>query len=126
MDKRADVWAFGVVLYEMLTGKRAFAGDDVSDTLAAVLRAEVDWDALPKGTPARLRQVVRVCLQKEAKQRVGDIAAVRLAMEGAFETPVPQPAEATAAPLLHGLAATRARGPRCAGGPRAWRSPSGL
>ena len=100
VDKRADVWALGAVLYEMLTGKRAFVGDDVSDTLAAVLRAEVDLDALPKATPARLRHVVRVCLQKEARQRVGDIAAVRLAMEGAFETTVAQPGEAAVAPLL--------------------------
>ena len=88
VDKRADVWAFGAVLYEMLTAKRAFVGGDVSDTLAAVLRAEVDLDALPKATPARLRHVVKVCLQKEARQRVGDIAAVRLAMDGAFETTV--------------------------------------
>ena len=100
VDKRADVWAFGAVLYEMLTGKRAFVGGDVSDTLAAVLRAEVDLDALPKATPARLRHVVRVCLQKDARQRVGDIAAVRLAMEGAFETTVRQSAEAAVAPLL--------------------------
>ena len=86
VDKRADVWAFGAVLYEMLTGRRAFVGGDVSDTLAAVLRAEVDLDALPKATPSRLRRVVSVCLRKDARQRVGDIAAVRLAMEGAFET----------------------------------------
>ena len=70
VDKRADVWAFGVVLYEMLTGKRAFVGDDVSDTLAAVLRAEVNLAALAEETPARLRQVLRACLQRDPKQRV--------------------------------------------------------
>ena len=59
IDKRADVWAFGAVVYEMLTGKRAFVGDDVSDTLAAVLRAEVDLEGLPEETPARLRQVLQ-------------------------------------------------------------------
>ena len=91
VDKRADVWAFGVVLYEMLTGKRAFVGDDVSDTLAAVLRAEVNLAALAEETPARLRQVLRACLQRDPKQRVQAIGDVRLAMEGAFETTVSAP-----------------------------------
>ncbi len=58
VDKRADVWAFGCVLYEMLTGKRAFEGDDVTDTLAAVLRGEPDWSALPAGLPPSVRQLV--------------------------------------------------------------------
>ena len=100
VDKRADVWAFGAVLYEMLTGTRAFVGADVSDTLAAVLRADVDLEALPQATPARLRQVVSVCLQKEARQRLGDIAAVRLAMGGAFETTVTAPTEPAGTPTL--------------------------
>ena len=88
VDKRADVWAFGAVLYEMLTGTRPFAGDDVSDTLALVLKFEPDWDALPTDTPARIRQLVQTCLQKDPKRRVHDVADVRLAMEGVFETPV--------------------------------------
>ena len=100
VDKRADVWAFGCVLYEMLTGQRPFVGDDVSDTLAAVLRAEVDLDALPDAIPARLRQIVRRCLQKDPKQRLHDVADLRLAMDGAFETTVPQTAEAVVAPAL--------------------------
>ena len=70
VDKRTDIWAFGVVLYEMLTGKRAFAGEDVSDALASVLKTDPEWDALPSGTPASLRQAVRACLQKDPKQRV--------------------------------------------------------
>ena len=86
VDKRADIWAFGTVLYEMLTGQEPFAGDTVSDTLAAVLRAEADWDALPTKIPARLNQLVRRCLEKDPRQRVRDIGDVRLAMEGAFET----------------------------------------
>ena len=81
----------------MLTGKRAFGGDGVSDTLAAVLRAAVNFNALPEDTP-RLRQVVQACLQRDPKQRVHDVADVRLAMEGAFETPTrPAPEAATAA-----------------------------
>ncbi len=86
VDRRADVWAFGCVLYEMLTGHRAFAGDDASDTLAAVLRAEVDWTLLPATVPPSLRAFLTRCLKKDPKQRVHDIADVRLALEGAFET----------------------------------------
>ena len=96
VDKRTDVWAFGAVVYEMLTGKRAFQGDDVSDTLAAVLRAEPDFSKLPSETPAALGRVLQLCLSKEAKRRVHDIADVRLAMDGAFETAseAPQPVAA--------------------------------
>ena len=63
-DKRCDIWAFGCVLYEMLTGARAFAGDEVSDTLAAVLRGEPDWHVLPTETPASIRRLLRRCLEK--------------------------------------------------------------
>ena len=87
VDRRADVWAFGAVLYEMLSGTRAFEGDDISDTLANVLKTEPDWSRLPATVPARVRQVIRACLQKDAKQRLGDMQDVRLALEGAFETP---------------------------------------
>ena len=82
VDKRADIWAFGAVIYEMLAGKRAFLGEDVSDTMAAVLRAEADWDALPTEIPARLTQTVRRCLSKDPHQRIRDIGDARLAMEG--------------------------------------------
>ena len=64
VDRRTDVWAFGAVLYEMLTGKKTFAGDDVTDTIAAVVRAEPDWSALSADVPARIGQVLRACLQK--------------------------------------------------------------
>ena len=100
VDKRVDVWAFGAVLYEMLTGTRAFVGDDVSDTMAAVLRAEVNLEKLPDETPSRLRRVLQATLQRDPGQRVHDVADVRLAMEGAFETTVSTPSEPTVAPPL--------------------------
>ena len=100
-DRRSDVWAFGAVLYEMLAGRRAFQGGDVSDTLVSVFRDDPDWSRLPDDVPARVRQAIQVCLQREPKQRVRDVAAVRLAMEGAFETTVSAPTEAQAvAPQL--------------------------
>ena len=86
VDRRADVWAFGAVVYEMLTGKRAFAGDDVSETLAFVLTKEPDWESIPVDTPRPLLQALSVCLTKEVKLRARDIADVRLAMDGAFHT----------------------------------------
>jgi serine/threonine protein kinase len=86
VDKRTDVWAFGALVYEMLTGQRAFLGEDVSDTLAAVLRAEADFAQLPRDTPPALRRVLGLCLVKDANRRVHDIADVRLAMDGAFDT----------------------------------------
>ena len=86
VDKRADIWSFGAVLFEMLTGRRPFEGRDVSETLGAVLRLDPDWDALPGNTPPRMSTLIRRCLEKEPKQRVHDVADVRLAMEGGFET----------------------------------------
>ena len=99
-DRRSDVWAFGAVLYEMLAGRRAFRGEDVSDTLVSVLRDDPDWSRLSADVPASVRQAIQVCLQKESKQRVRDVAAVKLAMEGAFETTVTAPTEPTVAPQL--------------------------
>ena len=93
VDRQTDIWAFGAVLYEMLTGRRAFAGDDVSETLAAVLRAEPDWSALPADTSETIRQVLRLCLAKERTKRLRAIGDVLLAIDGAFEvsSPVGQP-----------------------------------
>ena len=88
VDKRADVWAFGCVLYEVLTGRRVFEGGDISEVLAGVIKTEPNWDALPADMTPALRTYLRRCLQKDPRQRVRDIGDVRLAMEGAFETPV--------------------------------------
>ena len=94
-DKRSDIWAFGAVLFEMLTGTRAFAGDDITDTLANVLKAEPSWTALPATVPPTVVTVLRRCLQKNAKQRIGDMQDVRLALEGAFEMAPQTTASAT-------------------------------
>jgi serine/threonine-protein kinase len=93
VDKRTDIWAFGAVLYELLTGKQAFQGDDVSEILAAVLRAEPDWTALPAEVPPAIRALVARCLAKDRKQRMRDIGDVQLVLNGAFEAPA-QPAGA--------------------------------
>jgi serine/threonine-protein kinase len=94
VDRRSDVWAFGTVLYEMLTGQRAFPGEDVSDTLAAVLRAEPDWPALPSTLSPTLRVYLQRCLHKDPKQRIPDIGAMRLALAGAFDTSAMPPGAA--------------------------------
>ena len=100
VDKRADIWAFGAVLFEMLTGKRAFDGEDISLTLADVMRAEPAWEQLPKALPPSLQTYLKRCLQKEATQRVQAIGDVRLAMEGAFETTVSAQSAPAAVPQL--------------------------
>jgi eukaryotic-like serine/threonine-protein kinase len=76
VDRRADIWAFGVVLFEMLAGERAFKGEDVSDVLAAVLRQEIDWKALPADTPKHVRRVLERCIERDPKKRFHDIADV--------------------------------------------------
>jgi len=81
VDKRTDVWAFGCVLYEMLTGRLAFAGETVSDTIAAVLGREPDWDALPDETSPGLRRLLQRCLDKDPRRRLRDIADARIELE---------------------------------------------
>ena len=94
VDRRADIWAFGAVLYETLTGAKPFPGDDISQTLARVIDRDPDWDVLPKTLSPALDTYLRRCLQKDPRQRVRDIGDVRLALEGAFETPL-QPGAAS-------------------------------
>ena len=98
VDKRVDVWAFGAVLYEMLTGEKPFVGDDISSTLARVIEREPDWEALPDALSPVLTAYLRQCLEKEPKQRVHDIADVRLALDGAFDTTARVPPDARGAP----------------------------
>ena len=87
LDGRADLWSFGVVLYEMLCGRHVFEGDDVSSTLAQVLEREPQWDALPSAVPSSVANLVSRCLQKDPRQRMQAAGDVRLALEGAFESP---------------------------------------
>ncbi len=81
VDRRADIWAFGCVLYEALAGRRAFQGSDVTEILAAVLRAEPEWDRLPANLHPRLREVMERCLEKDLRRRRHDIADVRVDLE---------------------------------------------
>jgi eukaryotic-like serine/threonine-protein kinase len=86
-DKRSDVWAFGCVLYEMLTGRRVFDGEDVTDIIAAVVRADPDWTALPSETSPTLRKILEGCLQKDRKARIPDMSVVRFLMANSGSDP---------------------------------------
>ena len=81
VDERADIWAFGCVLFEMLGGRRAFAGETSSDTIAAVLGREPDWNALPGATPAGVLALLRRCLEKDPSRRLRDIGDARIELE---------------------------------------------
>ncbi len=100
VDRRADIWAFGVVLYEMLTGRQAFKGDDISEVLATVLKTEPDWHALPPGMPLSIRRLLRRCLEKDPRRRLSAIGDARLELD---ET------EAAAAVVTASYAAARRR-----------------
>jgi len=95
VDRRADIWAFGCVLYEILAGKMAFTGETVTDTLAAVLTKDLDWSLLPTKTPARIRVLLQRCLQKDQKQRLQAIGEARISLEEAL-LGAPEPASAAA------------------------------
>jgi len=103
VDRRADIWAFGVVLFEMISGRRGYEAADISETLAAVLTREVDWTALPAATPARLKALIRDCLVRDPKQRLRDIGDARRALErmieGQPDDVVPASAVAIATPV---------------------------
>ena len=100
VDKRADAWAFGAVLFEMLTGQRAFAGGDVSETLAYVITKDVEWATLPNGTPESIQQLLRRCLERDPRQRLRDIGEARIGIEGSGTGPGAAAPEPTVAPTL--------------------------
>jgi eukaryotic-like serine/threonine-protein kinase len=110
-DKRSDVWSFGCVLFEMFSGRRAFEGEDVSDTLAGILRGDPEWAALPAQVPAAVRALIVNCLKKDRSQRTGDIAVARYVLGepigAAPETPTLAPAQ-TPRRLWVGFAAVAA------------------
>src|SRR5262249_35556752 len=106
VDRRADIWALGSLLFEMLTGKQAFVGETVAETLASVIKDEPDWKALPASTPARVRDVLRRCLVKDPKQRLRDIGDARIRIEEEIAGK-PDITDQVAAPV----AAARRRGP---------------
>jgi Tol biopolymer transport system component len=89
-DKRSDVWAFGCVLYEMLTGRRAFDGENVTDTIAATLRGEPDWNALPRDVPPLIKRLLHDCLIKERTRRIADLSTALFALRAATDT-APEP-----------------------------------
>ena len=97
VDKRADIWAFGCVLYEMLTGRVAFAGETVSDTIGKILEREPDWSALPSTTPAVLRRLLRRCLTKDSRQRLRDIGDARIEIDAIGEA-LPGVSDVTTSP----------------------------
>jgi len=99
VDKRADVWAFGCVLFEMLSGRRTFDGDDVTETLASVVKSEPAWSALPATTPPAVRRLLERCLRKDPARRLRDIADAKLDIDEALTEPAPI---AHAAPTITG------------------------
>ena len=102
VDRRADIWAFGCVMYELLTGRRTFEGTEVTDVLARVIERDPDWEALPANTPRDLRRLLERCLTKNPKARLRDIGEARVAIDGLAGSktppPVATPAAAQAAP----------------------------
>ena len=96
VDKRTDVWAFGCVLYEVLTGRQAFRGETLPDTIAGVLEREPDWSALPAATPPPIHKLLRRCLQKDSHCRLHDIADARIEIEEALTAPATAQAERAA------------------------------
>ena len=128
VDRRTDVWAFGCVLYEMLTGRAAFLGEDVTSTLARVLQGSADLSALPSDTPAPVRRTLELCLEKDARNRIADMHDVTLGLAGAFAPTAPTSARVQplwrrmlpfAATLVAGLllASVYSLGTRPAAGP---------
>jgi Tol biopolymer transport system component len=108
VDRRADIWAFGVVLYEMLRGQRAFTGETASEVMAAVMMREIEWDRLPNDLPAPLLRLLRRCLEKDPRRRLRDIGEARLVIEDYLANPAAaEAAAATTAPPAPARRASR-------------------
>jgi serine/threonine protein kinase len=116
VDKRTDIWAFGVVLYEMLTGRGLFAGETVSDTLAEVLKSDPDWTVLPTETPWAIRRLLRRCLERDRKRRLHDIADARIEIHKRCQSPHCRPLRLPRAGAV--LAGSRRQG--CCSAPSAY------
>ncbi len=111
VDRRADIWAFGCVLYEMVTGRRTFEGDEITDVLARLIEREPDWSALPPDTAPEMRRLLERCLTKDAKARLRDIGEARVTMDEVIARP------ATTTTVAAALVATSALAPVSAGHP---------
>jgi Tol biopolymer transport system component len=107
LDKRTDIWSFGCVLFEMVTGRMAFGGETISDTIARVLERDVDWEALPASCPLRIRDLLRRCLQKEPSRRLRDIGDARLELDETAAIPVRAEGSAGARPTTRAVVKTR-------------------
>jgi serine/threonine protein kinase len=120
VDRRADIWAYGVCLFEMLSGQRLFMGDTVSDTLASVLKVDPDWSLLPVRTPARVKRLLRRCLERDPMRRLRDMGDARLSLEEALAGGLEDEGEA---PLRFANSFSRSRTCRRGlGAARRWRS----
>ena len=136
VDRRTDIWAFGVVVFEMLTGRRLFEGETITDTLAGILKTDPDWTSLPEGLPHQVERVIKRCLTRDPRQRLRDIGEARVRLEqpdaesGVFSGPVRPVTGGRAAPRRFlpwtllvlalaalGLTALRDTGGEAAGGP---------
>jgi len=116
VDKRTDIWAFGCVLYELLTGQRAFAGDDVTDLVVAVMTKEPDWSRVPPATPPRIIDLLKRCLKKSPRERLHDVADARLDIEDAIAAGAVDAgaARVTGGPVTRGIASRMLKAERLA------------
>jgi eukaryotic-like serine/threonine-protein kinase len=105
VDRRADIWAFGCVVYEMLTGRKAFDGEDITDTIVAVMSRQPDWAVLPTTFPPQLLAMIRRCLEKDPQRRVPHMSVVRFAIDEALSSP----ASADPTPRAHARLSRRGR-----------------
>jgi serine/threonine-protein kinase len=109
VDRRADIWAFGCVLLELLTGRQTFGGETVSDTLASVLKTEPDWDSLPDETPGAIVRLLHRCLNKDPRQRLRDIGEARIIIEKVIRGEIDEPAAAAPVEAVAPRASGRSR-----------------